>query len=97
MPSPTRVFSRAACVFPLGVLAELHVAADRHEIDDVFGEQVEPVAKTSFVQKFGFVEKKIFHVHAQVVARAARIRVFQHVGHQALLSCGRPAFGIGPP
>ena len=49
MPSPWRVFSL------LRMLAELHVAADRHEVDQILGQQIEPFAEFPLIQKIGFL------------------------------------------
>ena len=49
------------------MLAELHVAADRHEIHQVLGQQIEPLLEPPLIQQVGFEIQEVLDLLAELV------------------------------
>ncbi len=45
-------------VLPLGMLTEFHVAPHRHEIHQIFGQQLQPFLEPPLIQQIGFLVRK---------------------------------------
>src|SRR5580698_1284532 len=54
-----------ARIFPLLVLTEFHVAADRHEVNQIFRQQIEPLAEFPAIQQIGFVVQELLDLLLQ--------------------------------
>ena len=54
-------------VFPFRMLSELHVATDRHEIHDIVGQKIEPVAEPTLIEQVGFHEQEVFHIGLELI------------------------------
>jgi hypothetical protein len=58
-------------VLPLIMLSEFHVATDRHEVDDIVGEQPKPILEPSLVEQLDLPVEEILHILPQLVMARA--------------------------
>src|SRR5450432_2622060 len=65
------------------VLAELHVAADRHEVNQILGQQIEPFAKHPLIQQIGFHIQEILDLLLQREPGQATNRFVYRRAHSA--------------
>jgi hypothetical protein len=96
-------------VLALGVLAELHVSPDRHEVCDVVRQQAEPVAEPALIEQVGFRIEEVLDIGLEpIIGLRARGRsrcILRRLGgkqvsaHMGLLEvCQAAGFaGTGPP